>query len=623
MQLGKTNSILVDDTGSLMTVFKGNKGKLLSEFQSLLFIDLFLALNNSINGTLPIMINKMLTKVIHNINYFLHIFLKFININFALIFDEEWYLSQYPDVQQHGLDPLRHWVFHGLSENRDPTFYMFTKFYLNQIKNYNVLLSFSPTIHFYLVGKYKKITPHPLIPVEEVRSSKLSKKINNNNFKNDLLRTPNRINVSHELGNLSELFHTKDVYVSNVDRAGEITVVAKHSSSRLNIEIYKFEDYSLQKLMSRQSGKLDFIVPSRLTFTPRKLDLNSGFIRQNSILREELLQTQKKLLKNDLSKIEKFNSLLRDFYLLVNDIRFDMNNQFLLQYMSELSRVCNKSKQINSSEFVNLYVLRDVIRRYYKIYSPFLNAGDKEGILSKTNISLILSSKRPYMLTQILKLLKKQSFRKYELMISLHGMSDGDVEKSKQLINKFSSESGIYCKVWQFSSAVIISEILNIMIINCKFEFIAKIDDDDIYGENHLLDLVVFSVYSNADFIGKSPMFIYDEDTTTLYFDNSQYRYFDRSDEISGSSMIFKKSEVLNLGGVPLCVKNPDYVLRQLFKYNQKNIFRIYGFNHVIYRSNLESHKHTWEAQNILNEKIPLMKISRNKLIASNDFWQI
>jgi hypothetical protein len=34
------------------------------------------------------------------------------------LFDAESYLAHYPDVQQAGMDPLRHYIWHGMGEGR-------------------------------------------------------------------------------------------------------------------------------------------------------------------------------------------------------------------------------------------------------------------------------------------------------------------------------------------------------------------------------------------------------------------------------------------------------------------------------------------------------------------------
>lgn len=47
------------------------------------------------------------------------------------LFDAEWYLRQYPDVAQSGVDPVVHYVHHGAAEGRNPSAEFDTRFYLD------------------------------------------------------------------------------------------------------------------------------------------------------------------------------------------------------------------------------------------------------------------------------------------------------------------------------------------------------------------------------------------------------------------------------------------------------------------------------------------------------------
>ncbi len=46
------------------------------------------------------------------------------------VFDREWYLRLYPDVAESGMDAVRHYVLHGVTEGRDPCDGFSTRFYL-------------------------------------------------------------------------------------------------------------------------------------------------------------------------------------------------------------------------------------------------------------------------------------------------------------------------------------------------------------------------------------------------------------------------------------------------------------------------------------------------------------
>jgi len=77
------------------------------------------------------------------------------------LFDEEWYLNQYPDVLKAGMDPILHYIRHGWKELRDPSPAFNTAFYLS--KNPDVARAqVNPLLHYILYGRSegRKATPY-------------------------------------------------------------------------------------------------------------------------------------------------------------------------------------------------------------------------------------------------------------------------------------------------------------------------------------------------------------------------------------------------------------------------------------------------------------------------------
>jgi len=73
-------------------------------------------------------------------------------INNSGFFNEHWYLSQYPDVREAGIDPLRHYLLIGAFEGRDPSPDFSSNFYLNtydDVKNEGI----NPLLHYLKYGK--------------------------------------------------------------------------------------------------------------------------------------------------------------------------------------------------------------------------------------------------------------------------------------------------------------------------------------------------------------------------------------------------------------------------------------------------------------------------------------
>ncbi|ODP99288.1 hypothetical protein [Salinivibrio sp. SS2] len=72
-------------------------------------------------------------------------------IELSSFFDKEWYLNQYPDVEQQGLDPIDHYLRFGAQEGRNPSPDFDTRWYL---KTYPDVAEsgLNPLIHFIKFG---------------------------------------------------------------------------------------------------------------------------------------------------------------------------------------------------------------------------------------------------------------------------------------------------------------------------------------------------------------------------------------------------------------------------------------------------------------------------------------
>jgi hypothetical protein len=75
-------------------------------------------------------------------------------------FDRDWYVVQYPDVLDAGVDPVLHYLEHGASEGRDPGPLFDTNWYLGQ--NPDVRAGMNPLVHYLRYGAAKGRKPSPL-----------------------------------------------------------------------------------------------------------------------------------------------------------------------------------------------------------------------------------------------------------------------------------------------------------------------------------------------------------------------------------------------------------------------------------------------------------------------------
>lgn len=120
-------------------------------------------------------------------------------------------------------------------------------------------------------------------------------------------------------------------------------------------------------------------------------------------------------------------------------------------------------------------------------------------------VSVIISAQRPDLLKDTLGYLDKQTLKPHEIILMLHG-----VDKSKiKNIQEYSNGISIPVYIDTVSSRVLFGDVLNKAVDKASGEYITKVDDDDYYGENHILDLYAAHLSSRADFVGKTNNWTY------------------------------------------------------------------------------------------------------------------
>ena len=77
------------------------------------------------------------------------------------MFSGDWYLHEYPDVAEAGMDPLRHYQSHGKFEGRNPHPFFHTRWYLELYPDV-AACGMDPFHHYLTVGIKEGRTPHPL-----------------------------------------------------------------------------------------------------------------------------------------------------------------------------------------------------------------------------------------------------------------------------------------------------------------------------------------------------------------------------------------------------------------------------------------------------------------------------
>ncbi|OBR89759.1 glycosyl transferase family 2 [Clostridium ragsdalei P11] len=96
-------------------------------------------------------------------------------------------------------------------------------------------------------------------------------------------------------------------------------------------------------------------------------------------------------------------------------------------------------------------------------------------------------------------------------------------------------------EIFQLDENITLGECLNFAAEKSKYDYISKMDDDDYYGSNYLIDLMNAFKYTDAQVIGKASRFIYFKDSNKLGVlspgHENKYVY----EDIAGGTITLKK----------------------------------------------------------------------------------
>lgn len=213
------------------------------------------------------------------------------------------------------------------------------------------------------------------------------------------------------------------------------------------------------------------------------------------------------------------------------------------------------------------------------------------------SICVVLVSKRPHMIDRAIELYNKQSYKNKSLSLVLHG-NFGTEEQYKSWEQNRAVHS-----IYKIPENKTLGYCINVASSQSKSDYIAKWDDDDLYGSNHLRDFVRYLQLVDIDIFARPLGFVYNTIDRRLYFiDKSRYSTFRIYDESNwqgfngaGGTLIIKKQVVNSLkfsedrrGGL-----DSDFVRRAVV--NNYKIVLGDPFNFALCRYGSEG-DHTWHA---------------------------
>jgi spore maturation protein CgeB len=203
-------------------------------------------------------------------------------------------------------------------------------------------------------------------------------------------------------------------------------------------------------------------------------------------------------------------------------------------------------------------------------------------------VSVIMVTNRPAQLPHAFAQVAGQRWGRLQLVLVLHGLDlDPGVVRDKALTEGIDD-----VVVLTADGSLPLGQCLNIAIDAADGDLIAKMDDDDIYGEHYMSDLIPAFSYTDADIVGKRACYLQllGMNATVLSSPEAEHTY---SDLVRGGTLVVRADVLRRL--------RFDHVPRgsdtKLLRRAEEAGIRIYSadrFNYVYVR-NADPSAHTWQ----------------------------
>ncbi|MFF2677002.1 glycosyltransferase [Arthrobacter koreensis] len=148
---------------------------------------------------------------------------------------------------------------------------------------------------------------------------------------------------------------------------------------------------------------------------------------------------------------------------------------------------------------------------------------EKAQAVALPSVSLLVSSNRPHQLEQVFRTVGGLTGPATELVLLTHGFEVGEDQ-----VRRWQEEHSVPNLVLLHQPADLpLGECLNHCVKAASGDVLSKMDDDDYYGPNYLLDLVNALGYSRADVVGKQAHFMYlaERNAALLRFAEREHRF--------------------------------------------------------------------------------------------------
>jgi hypothetical protein len=200
-------------------------------------------------------------------------------------------------------------------------------------------------------------------------------------------------------------------------------------------------------------------------------------------------------------------------------------------------------------------------------------------------VSVVVSTNRPALVGQAIETVASQRYPRLELVLVLHGEDHAAEDPAVP-------RADLPTTVVRAPGAWTLGDCLNAGIAVARGDLIAKVDDDDVYGAEHITDLVLAQRHSHGDVVGKRVEFVHlvGEDLTVRRDITTPERY---RTHVSGPSLLLT-AEVARRIGFRRLPRGVDTDLCERVVALGGRIYRTHNRDLVLVRHRAG---HTWQVE--------------------------
>jgi hypothetical protein len=192
-------------------------------------------------------------------------------------------------------------------------------------------------------------------------------------------------------------------------------------------------------------------------------------------------------------------------------------------------------------------------------------------------VSVVLATRRPHLLQHALGQLARQRGVDIELLLAPHGFTAPPIEAEFPVT------------VVEAPASITLGEVLNRAAARASGDYVAKWDDDDWYGPDHLSDLLMARAYAGAEVVGVAQEFFYLE-PLGVTVRRTDYTSEVWADHVAGGTILLDTETFRKIGGFGETSFSEDaHLLRAAIEHGAR-VYRTHGLGYVLRRSAAVNH---------------------------------